>query len=125
MRMAQMPRAQFSHISDISFCTLQEGDTTTLDDVNGVYAGQAIYDLVKKPTSNIVNLVVGNLTFVDDPSGVALRTVELSTVRVDSPACSSGVSALGAGRCRLSKAKETDFIPVCHGSSLPGSSRDH
>ena len=44
-----------------------------------------------KPTNSIVNLVVANETFVDDPQGVALRTVELFIVRVAQAACATGV----------------------------------
>ena len=70
---------------------MQQGDTHALTDANANYALAAIYKLVFMPTSNVVNLVVANNTFVDSPSGVALRSVELALVSVDQPACDAGV----------------------------------
>ena len=70
---------------------MQEGLTSGLSNATIVYAAQAIYKLILKPTNSLVNLVVANQTFVDDASGVSLRTVELSVVRVAQPACAIAV----------------------------------
>ena len=70
---------------------MQEGNSPGVDSSSLVYSTAAIYELVMKPTSNLVNLVVANRTFVDDPSGVARRTVELSIVNVYQPACAARV----------------------------------
>lgn len=70
---------------------MQEGQTSGLQNATIVYAAQAIYKLILKPTNDLVNLVVANQTFVDDASGVSLRTVELSIVRVFQPACAFAV----------------------------------
>ena len=71
---------------------MQEGQTSGLSDATIVYAAQAIYKLIMKPTNSLVNLVVANQTFVNEVSGVSLRTVELSIVRVFQPACNIAVS---------------------------------
>ena len=69
----------------------QKGQTSGLRNATTAYAAQAIYKLILKPTNSLVNLVVANQTFVDNASGVSLRTVELSIVRVFQPACYSAV----------------------------------
>lgn len=87
---------------------LQAGQTADVSNAALVYASEAIYKLIMKPTNSLVNLVVANQTFVDDRSGVALRTVELSIVRVSQPACSIGVSKF----LFISSAQQ-----ACHSSS--------
>lgn len=59
-----------------------------------MYASEAIYELLSRDTSRVVDLVVANQTFVSDPRGVGLRTVELAVVQVAQPACSIGVRLL-------------------------------
>ena len=76
----------------VMFPGVQQGDTHAQTDANTNYAVAAIYRLAFKPTSNVVNLVVANDTFVDSPTGMALRTVELALVSVDQPSCHTGVS---------------------------------
>ena len=71
---------------------LQAGQTSGLTEAALVYASEAMYKLIMKPTNSLVNLVVANQTFVDDLSGLGLRTVELTIVRVAQAACSTGVS---------------------------------
>lgn len=72
-------------------CLVQTGQSPGITNATVVYASEAIYKLIMRPTNSIVNLVVANQTFVNDPSGMALRTVELSIVRVSQPTCETGV----------------------------------
>ena len=68
---------------------MQEGPSTTIDDVGEVYAASAIYKLLGRYTSSLVNLVVANQTYMNDLNGAKRRTAELQLFKVIQPTCSS------------------------------------